>query len=142
MRPVDRAAAHVHRAVDGHHTLVDRITTWVAAEAAGAVERRRAIATRGGILLGGAWSGWQLGPTALAIATPAWLAAAWWAGPPAATEATDTPKAEPLDPEAARHRDLTAIRRAIGDRRGIHLAEITDRVQAAGIDWDTADVRA
>ncbi|MFI1580035.1 hypothetical protein [Embleya sp. NPDC020630] len=143
MHPVDRAAAHVHRAVDGHHTLVDRITTWVAAEAAGAVERRRAIATRSGILAGGALLGWQLGPGGLAVATPAWLAAAWWHGP-AATEATDEPKPEapPLDPAAARHRDLTAIRRAIGDRRGIHLAEITTRLQAAGVPWDTADVRA
>ncbi|MEU0941068.1 hypothetical protein [Embleya sp. NPDC005971] len=139
MGPVDRAAAHVHRAVDGHHTLVDRITAWVASEGVGTEGRRSTIATRGGILIGSAWIGWQLGPTALAIATPAWLAASWRAGPAAA--ATDDPT-PPLDPEAARLRDLTAIRTAIGDRRGIHLAEITDRIQAAGIDWTTADVRA
>lgn len=138
MGPVHRLAAHVHRACDGAPIAVDRITTWLAAPAA--ADRRRTIAQRGAVAAVGAWAATHLGVEALAVAVPA---AAVWAhrlGPKTAAEAV--PTAEPLTPEAARLRDLTAIRNAIGDRKGIHLAEITERVRQAGIDWEIADVRA
>lgn len=144
IRPVLLARRGVDRAVDGHNVLVDRITAWVASEHAGATERRNSIATRGGLLLGGAWAGWQLGPAALAIGTPAWIAAAWWHGPPAEPEPEVEPEAEaPLAdptpepaPEDVAH-DIDVLRSLIGDQPGIHLDAL-----AASVDLDHVQLRA
>lgn len=138
MGPVHRIAAHVHRACDGAPIAVGQATTWLTA--ATATDRRRTLAQRGAIAVVGGWAAMHAGPGALAVAVPAAIAWAHRLGPKSADK--QAAPAAPLDPAAARLRDLTAIRGAIGDRRGIHLAEITDRVQAAGIDWDMADVRA
>ncbi|MEU0941097.1 hypothetical protein [Embleya sp. NPDC005971] len=146
--PVLLARRGVDRAVDGHRVLVDRVTAWVASETAGAEERRGAIATRGGMLLGGAWVGWQLGPATLAVATPAWLAAAWWHGPATEPDAEveqaeaerdeEEPPAPPAPPtpEDVAH-DVDVLRRLIGDQPGIHLDAL-----AAAVGLDHEQLRA
>jgi len=137
--PVRRLAAHVHRACDGAPIAADRATLWLTAPHAR--DRRTAIAQRGALVAAGTWAALHLGETALAIGTLAGTAWAYRLGP-AGGEPDELAAELPAPCADPRARDLAAIRRAIGDRRGIHLAEIVDRVQAAGIAWEIADVRA
>ncbi|MFI6979324.1 hypothetical protein ACIBSV_12160 [Embleya sp. NPDC050154] len=125
VRPVLLARRGVDRAVDGHRILLDRITTWVAAERE--PDRPQTIAIRGGMLAGGAYLAWQLGEVALIAGTPAWIGAAWWHGPttPAAEPEPESPTVEPGPPdEDAVAHDRAILRDLIGDRIGIHLVDL------------------
>ncbi|MEU3603035.1 hypothetical protein ABZ714_30650 [Streptomyces sp. NPDC006798] len=142
------------RLADGSHRLATalghRTRTWIAAGRRTDLTGWRSAlgpALRAGLLLGTAYlltRAVRATPALMWLLTGAWLAAAWRAGRTKNAQKTpdaDRPTADPEDVHAA---TLDWIRDQIGDRNGIHLADLLAHAQAHGLhtDLDPAAFRA